>query len=113
MFSHTQSSLFPVRHQYSRRTFEYWLHEHLCVSIHNHGRPDVNLHDLRDTHQRYIYANISVASLLGFYLLIVQLFEAMGFPFYLPVGDLAKLWVRGLNKCEQRDVEESAAVGDS
>merc|ERR1712111_297918 len=58
-------------------------------------------------------ASLFVASLLGFYLLIVQLFEAMGFPFYLPVGDLAKLWVRGLNKCEQRDVEESAAVGDS
>jgi len=43
-------------------------------------------------------ASLFVASLLGFYLLIVQLFEAMGFPFYLPVGDLAKLWVRGLNK---------------
>lgn len=90
MFSHTQSSLFPVRHQYRRRTFEYWLHEHLwqvdiipirsrsiiltdnaSVSIHNHGRPDVNLHDLRDTHQRNIYANISVAA-LGFPIVVVR-----------------------------------------
>lgn len=37
-------------------------------------------------------ASLFVASLLGFYLLIVQLFEAMGFPFHLPVGDLAVLW---------------------
>lgn len=35
-----------------------------------------------------------VASLLGFYLLIVQLFESTGFPCFLPVGDLATLWER-------------------
>ncbi|KAJ6076895.1 hypothetical protein N7499_008876 [Penicillium canescens] len=37
-------------------------------------------------------ASLFVASLLGFYLLIVQLFEALEFPFYLPVGDLGMLW---------------------
>lgn len=37
-------------------------------------------------------ASLFVASLLGFYLLIVQLFEALGFPFHLPVGDLGILW---------------------
>lgn len=39
-------------------------------------------------------AALFVASLLGFYLLIVQLFEVMGFPFHLPVGDLGMLWTR-------------------
>ncbi|KAJ5176296.1 uncharacterized protein N7482_002173 [Penicillium canariense] len=43
-------------------------------------------------------ASLFVASLLGFYLLIVQLFEAMGFPFHLPVGDLAVIWDRSMNK---------------
>ncbi|KAJ5134975.1 hypothetical protein N7526_006340 [Penicillium atrosanguineum] len=37
-------------------------------------------------------ASLFVASLLGFYLLTVQLFEAMAFPFHLPVGDLGALW---------------------
>lgn len=37
-------------------------------------------------------AALFVASLLGFYLLIVQLFEALEFPFRLPVGDLGALW---------------------
>ena len=39
-------------------------------------------------------ASLFVASLLGFYLLIVQLFESIGFPCFLPVGDLAALWTR-------------------
>lgn len=39
-------------------------------------------------------AALFVASLLGFYLLIVQLFEVMRFPFHLPVGDLGVLWTR-------------------
>ncbi|OKL61277.1 Protein alcS [Talaromyces atroroseus] len=39
-------------------------------------------------------ASLFVASLLGFYLLIVQLFEALEFPFQLPVGDLGPLWTR-------------------
>lgn len=43
-------------------------------------------------------AALFVASLLGFYLLIVQLFEALGFPFQLPVGDLGALWTRKQNK---------------
>lgn len=43
-------------------------------------------------------ASLFVASLLGFYLLIVQLFEAMGFPFHLPVGDLGALWERNVPK---------------
>ncbi|CAG8055297.1 unnamed protein product [Penicillium salamii] len=38
--------------------------------------------------------SLFVASLLGFYLLIVQLFESIGFPCFLPVGDLATLWDR-------------------
>lgn len=37
-------------------------------------------------------AALFVASLLGFYLLVVQLFEALEFPFRLPVGDLGALW---------------------
>ncbi|KAJ5539708.1 hypothetical protein N7513_008040 [Penicillium frequentans] len=39
-------------------------------------------------------AALFVASLLGFYLLIAQLFESMEFPFHLPVGDLTVLWKR-------------------
>ncbi|KAE8381709.1 GPR1/FUN34/yaaH family-domain-containing protein [Aspergillus bertholletiae] len=52
-------------------------------------------------------AALFVASLLGFYLLVVQLFEALGFPFTLPVGDLSGFWVRYDNKRrnEERDVE--------
>ncbi|KAE8396345.1 Protein alcS [Aspergillus alliaceus] len=38
-------------------------------------------------------AALFVASLLGFYLLVVQLFEALGFPITLPVGDLSRFWV--------------------
>jgi len=56
-------------------------------------------------------AALFVASLLGFYLLIVQLFEAMGFPFQLPVGDLGMLWTRFHVRGERQDVEEGAAVG--
>ncbi|KOC12586.1 hypothetical protein AFLA70_278g001571, partial [Aspergillus flavus AF70] len=39
-------------------------------------------------------AALFVASLLGFYLLVVQLFEALGFPVNLPVGDLSRFWSR-------------------
>ncbi|KAJ5242807.1 uncharacterized protein N7469_001134 [Penicillium citrinum] len=53
-------------------------------------------------------AALFVASLLGFYLLIVQLFESLGFPFHLPVGDLAVLWNRRENKDNgDRDLESS------
>lgn len=41
-----------------------------------------------------------MASLLGFYLLIVQLFEALDFPFHLPVGDLGTLW----ETCKKKSV---------
>ncbi|KAB8266407.1 Protein alcS, partial [Aspergillus minisclerotigenes] len=37
-------------------------------------------------------AALFVASLLGFYLLVVQLFEALEFPVNLPVGDLSRFW---------------------
>ncbi|KAJ5842232.1 hypothetical protein N7534_012062 [Penicillium rubens] len=50
-------------------------------------------------------ASLFVASLLGFYLLIVQLFESIGFPCFLPVGDLAALWTRKQAK-EQNDIEQ-------
>ncbi|KAJ5246865.1 hypothetical protein N7468_001848 [Penicillium chermesinum] len=43
-------------------------------------------------------ASLFVASLLGFYLLIAQLFEALGFPFSLPVGDMSILWDRRKTK---------------
>ncbi|KAL4780178.1 GPR1/FUN34/yaaH family-domain-containing protein [Aspergillus varians] len=49
-----------------------------------------------------------VASLLGFYLLIAQLFDSVGFPIRLPIGDLDALWTRNGNKADQRD-EETAA----
>jgi len=55
-------------------------------------------------------ASLFVASLLGFYLLIVQLFEAMEFPFQLPVGDLGVLWGRSMQNSAMRDIEESAVV---
>ncbi|ODM14441.1 Protein alcS [Aspergillus cristatus] len=57
-------------------------------------------------------ASLFAASIFGFYLLIVQLFDAMGFPFNLPVGDLGKLWVPALKKVEQRDLEMAAAAND-
>jgi hypothetical protein len=43
-------------------------------------------------------ACLFVASLLGFYLLIAQLFEAVGLPITLPVGDLDRFWTRGQRK---------------
>lgn len=53
-------------------------------------------------------ASLFVASLLGFYLLIVQLFEALGFPFHLPVGDLAVLWTHRKDRSDgSRDLEIS------
>ncbi|XHG01720.1 hypothetical protein AWENTII_005089 [Aspergillus wentii] len=57
-------------------------------------------------------AALFVASLLGFYLLIVQLFEALGFPFHLPVGDLGILWTRSQGRDEKHDIENLASVGD-
>ncbi|KAL4926779.1 transcriptional activator of ethanol catabolism AlcS [Aspergillus undulatus] len=39
-------------------------------------------------------ASLFVASLVGFYLLIAQLFDAVGFPLPLPVGDLDGVWGR-------------------
>ncbi|KAJ6011019.1 hypothetical protein N7451_002431 [Penicillium sp. IBT 35674x] len=57
-------------------------------------------------------AALFVASLLGFYLLIAQLFEAMAFPFHLPIGDLTVVWKRKQYNDGQIDVEDSAAVGD-
>lgn len=55
-------------------------------------------------------ASLFVASLLGFYLLIVQLFESVGFPSFLPVGDLATLWTRNQQKGERDDVEQPAML---
>ncbi|UDD57220.1 hypothetical protein AFCA_004728 [Aspergillus flavus] len=54
-------------------------------------------------------AALFVASLLGFYLLVVQLFEALGFPVILPVGDLSRFWSRVEGRDNERDVE---MVGD-
>ncbi|KAL2870273.1 transcriptional activator of ethanol catabolism AlcS [Aspergillus lucknowensis] len=39
-------------------------------------------------------ASLFVASLLGFYLLIAQLFESVGLPLSLPVGGLDAVWAR-------------------
>ncbi|KAL2847195.1 GPR1/FUN34/yaaH family-domain-containing protein [Aspergillus pseudoustus] len=55
-------------------------------------------------------ACLFVASLLGFYLLIAQLFEAVGLPIVLPIGDLDRFWTRGANKAESRDDEESTTA---
>ncbi|KAF7596802.1 hypothetical protein BBP40_012401 [Aspergillus hancockii] len=57
-------------------------------------------------------AALFVASLLGFYLLIVQLFEALGFPFHLPVGDLSGYWESQKESVAGRDVELGAGVGE-
>ncbi|KAJ5475733.1 hypothetical protein N7475_001462 [Penicillium sp. IBT 31633x] len=57
-------------------------------------------------------AALFFASLLGFYLLIVQLFEAMEFPFHLPVGDLGILWARFKLRGEKHDIEDSASVSN-
>ncbi|KAL2815584.1 GPR1/FUN34/yaaH family-domain-containing protein [Aspergillus cavernicola] len=43
-------------------------------------------------------ASLFVASLLGFYLLTAQLFDAVGLPLTLPVGDLQGLWSREQEK---------------
>merc|ERR1712113_1098433 len=50
-------------------------------------------------------ASLFVASLLGFYLLIVQLFGSMGFPINLPVGDLTRLWDGSMKKQRQEQFE--------
>ncbi|QQK48390.1 GPR1/FUN34/yaaH [Penicillium digitatum] len=55
-------------------------------------------------------ASLFVASLLGFYLLIVQLFESIGFPYFLPVGDLATFWTRNQHKGERDDIEQPATI---
>ncbi|KAE8340823.1 hypothetical protein BDV24DRAFT_164042 [Aspergillus arachidicola] len=57
-------------------------------------------------------AALFVASLLGFYLLVVQLFEALGFPVNLPVGDLSGFWGRGEGRDSERDVEMVGDVGE-
>ncbi|OGM46599.1 protein alcS [Aspergillus bombycis] len=59
-------------------------------------------------------AALFVASLLGFYLLVVQLFEALGFPVNLPVGDLSRFWVRfeGRARDSARDVEMVGDLGE-
>lgn len=57
-------------------------------------------------------ASLFVASLLGFYLLTVQLFEAMAFPFHLPVGDLEVLWNRGPPNAEDYEIENSAGANN-
>ncbi|KAJ5188147.1 GPR1/FUN34/yaaH protein [Penicillium cf. griseofulvum] len=54
-------------------------------------------------------ATLFVASLFGFYLLIVQLLESVGFPSFLPVGDLSKYWTRSQDK-ERDDVERPTTV---
>ncbi|KAL4865212.1 hypothetical protein BDV12DRAFT_200334 [Aspergillus spectabilis] len=59
-------------------------------------------------------AALFVASLLGFYLLIAQLFDAVGFPATLPVGDLEGFWPGSRNEnanVERGDVEEKSATG--
>ncbi|KAK9853713.1 uncharacterized protein MYU51_005111 [Penicillium brevicompactum] len=56
--------------------------------------------------------SLFVASLLGFYLLIVQLFESIGFPCFLPVGDLASVWERDQHKSDRCDPEEMLNTRD-
>ncbi|GFF36851.1 protein alcS [Aspergillus udagawae] len=55
-------------------------------------------------------ASLFVASMLGFYLLVAQLFDSVGFPVRLPVGDLSRLWDRRVN--EGQDPEYSAGGGE-
>ncbi|KAB8223984.1 GPR1/FUN34/yaaH family-domain-containing protein [Aspergillus novoparasiticus] len=57
-------------------------------------------------------AALFVASLLGFYLLVVQLFEALWFPVNLPVGDLSVFWGRVEGRDSERDVEMVGDVGE-
>ncbi|KAE8312234.1 GPR1/FUN34/yaaH family-domain-containing protein [Aspergillus transmontanensis] len=57
-------------------------------------------------------AALFVASLLGFYLLVVQLFEALGFPVNLPVGDLSGFWGRVEGRDSERDVEMVGDIGE-
>ncbi|KAE8349875.1 GPR1/FUN34/yaaH family-domain-containing protein [Aspergillus coremiiformis] len=56
-------------------------------------------------------AALFVASLLGFYLLVVQLLEALAFPVHLPVGDLSRFWEKG--RGGEQDVEMVGDVGKS
>lgn len=72
-----------------------------CVKVSVYFSIRSILHEIK-TNSEFCFqgagASLFVASLLGFYLLIVQLFEEMGFPFHLPVGDLGAFWDRSLQK---------------
>ncbi|PKX90437.1 transcriptional activator of ethanol catabolism AlcS [Aspergillus novofumigatus IBT 16806] len=55
-------------------------------------------------------ASLFVASMLGFYLLVAQLFDSVGFPVRLPVGDLSRLWDRRVSG--EQDPEYEAGAGE-
>ncbi|RLM00422.1 hypothetical protein CFD26_108652 [Aspergillus turcosus] len=55
-------------------------------------------------------ASLFVASLLGFYLLVAQLFDSVGLPVRLPVGDLSRLWDGRASGGQ--DLEVSAGAGE-
>ncbi|KAJ5771435.1 uncharacterized protein N7511_003486 [Penicillium nucicola] len=51
-------------------------------------------------------AALFLASMLGFYLLTAQLLDSVGFPLYLPVGDLSGAWNRQKSKNGSQFVDE-------
>ncbi|EAW20839.1 transcriptional activator of ethanol catabolism AlcS [Aspergillus fischeri NRRL 181] len=55
-------------------------------------------------------ASLFVASMLGFYLLVAQLFDSVGLPVRLPVGDLSRLWDRRASGGQ--DPEYGAGAGE-
>ncbi|KAF4253100.1 hypothetical protein KXW98_006851 [Aspergillus fumigatus] len=55
-------------------------------------------------------ACLFVASMLGFYLLVAQLFDSVGLPVRLPVGDLSRFWDRRASGGQ--DPEYGAEAGE-
>ncbi|GAQ05462.1 protein alcS [Aspergillus lentulus] len=53
-------------------------------------------------------ASLFVASMLGFYLLVAQLFDSVGLPVRLPVGDLSRLWDRRVSGGQDPEYEAGA-----
>lgn len=57
-------------------------------------------------------AFLFIASLLGFYMLIAQLFDSVALPIRIPVGDLSGLWDRRKKENAQQDLETNVSSVD-
>ncbi|BDD57441.1 hypothetical protein MAP00_002805 [Monascus purpureus] len=57
-------------------------------------------------------AFLFIASILGFYMLIAQLFDSVALPIRIPVGDLSGLWDRRKKENPQQDLETNVSSVD-